>query len=711
MGTNDRYRKRYREIEAHSGRFIDDHQYEFSVLLGEIESSVKNFLDRAGFYYNISSRMKSSDSMTKKLSRREEDGSWYYNGERKAQDILGVRILIYFIEDMPILQGLLNEIFSPVRDNWTKRNYEKDRFKAISINGVFNLDGLIEEKKYEELKPVLDAHMIDTTFEIQLRTVSFEAWHEIEHDYSYKFKNMWLDQEELLRRFHSVLATFELCDDTMVNTLENLAYDVFARKRHKSRYKDILDQDNRSDAGVLVDEEEGENKYTLCDWDRMIRAHFRLRVKHYDNPRTPDKELIPLFYDLLDDEESKYAFSKYVLRFRKENLVRLLISPQEFLDKVAEERGVDYEPVYRTFGEFNDRIEINVNTIIILIMLYRDAREGNIDNPQRKILAGLDQRVKQLVFYEDRKDNYASLKLKKKLSEEAWTTIQYNNILVNADCGRAEWKEKFKKAITDSYKVFFPKDLIVESPPDNLLYNDDTRYVIAESENTITSVAYYKGTKYKGNKWRQLLIISREGDSGYRVRIYVQFFSKKKSSAKQKPTEAPFIHELMIFRAFNESGIYLTKPVLAEQGDVRFLVDLVSIGRYDNKLCLSKKEFGRVSFGRKDHPVIVFAFRDKNTFIKGEYAVALFEHEIGNTAYVYVAIESDSCNEEPYDGGVYVKEPAEVASIDPASRLVIVKTGRNLRKFIEKLNKWVRYCNMASVDEDEVNRMFAEEEE
>lgn len=709
MGNNDRYRKRFKEMEAHSGLFIEQYRDQSMLLLNEIETAVREVLDKCGFYYNISSRMKSWESLTKKLSRREEDGSWYYDGERKVQDLFGVRILIYFIEDMSILQGLLNETFSSVGDNWTKRKYEKDRFKAISINGVFNLDGIVEDKNLEELKSVVNPHMVDTTFEIQLRTVSFEAWHEIEHDYSYKFNNMWSEQEELLRRFHSVLATFELCDDTMVNTLENLAYDVYSRKRHTSRYKD---EENRSlVSGVSSEEDDGEKKYTLSDWDRMIRAHFRLRIKYFENPKTPDRELIPLFYELMDDEESQYAFAKYVLRFRKENLVRLLITPEAFLKKIAKERGVDYEPIFTSFGEFNDRIEINVNTIIILIMLYRDAREGDASNKQRQVLAGLDQKVKQLVFYEGRKDNYASLGLKKKLVEEAWTTLQYNNLLVNADCGKDEWKNKFKKAIIDSYRFFFPKELLSVEPGDSLIYNEDTRYVIHETEDTLSSVAYYKGTKYKENKWRQLLIIKREGDSSYRVRIYVQYYSnKKKGTGKQKNSEAPFIHQLLIFKTFNESGISIAKPVITEQGDIRFLVDLVNVRKKENRLYLLKSEADRISFARESHPVIVFAFRDKSAFVKGEYVVALFEHEIGSTAYIYAAVEDEDSDEELCEEGVYVKEPSEISAIDPKTRLIILKVGRNMRKCIEKLSKWLRYCNMSSVDEEIVNEMMEEEE-
>ena len=65
---------------------------------------------------------------------------------------------------------------------------------------------------------------IDATFEVQLRTISFEGWHEIEHDMRYKSPygdDFW--REDLSRTLNSVLANLELCDWTTLNVFEKLA--------------------------------------------------------------------------------------------------------------------------------------------------------------------------------------------------------------------------------------------------------------------------------------------------------------------------------------------------------------------------------------------------------------------------------------------------------------------------------------------------------
>ena len=76
---------------------------------------------------------------------------------------------------------------------------------------------------------------IDTTFEIQFRTVFFfEGWHEIEHDMRYKSllsdKEFWKGSEELSRILNCILANLELSDWSLVQLFEELSYNHYKNR-------------------------------------------------------------------------------------------------------------------------------------------------------------------------------------------------------------------------------------------------------------------------------------------------------------------------------------------------------------------------------------------------------------------------------------------------------------------------------------------------
>ena len=85
---------------------------------------------------------------------------------------------------------------------------------------------------------------IDDTFEIQIKTMFFEGWHEIEHDMRYKGEEIWKNYSGFSRYFNSILATLELCDKSMVTLFEDLGHSLYKSGR----------------------------------WSDMIKSHFRLKL-------------------------------------------------------------------------------------------------------------------------------------------------------------------------------------------------------------------------------------------------------------------------------------------------------------------------------------------------------------------------------------------------------------------------------------------------
>jgi hypothetical protein len=116
---------------------------------------------------------------------------------------------------------------------------DPNEFGPTRLNLVFRLPG--DRAPY--ITDHYGADCIDDTFEVQIRTILSEGWHEIEHDQRYKHKNDWDDFPDLSRTLNGIVATLETCDWSMIKIFDELAY----------------------------------RNYRQQAWPQMIRNKFRLR--------------------------------------------------------------------------------------------------------------------------------------------------------------------------------------------------------------------------------------------------------------------------------------------------------------------------------------------------------------------------------------------------------------------------------------------------
>ena len=200
-------------------------------------------LNNAGIYFNSTSRIKSESSLLHKL----ETGKYsMQEGGRKIQDIIGIRINLFYLEDMDICEKILEETF--LLDNWSKTKNEENKFEAQKCNGVFR----IPSKYLRNIPASVWNKPFDQTFEVQLRTVLFEGWHEIEHEMRYKYKlgsdsketDLWTGHEDPSRVMNSIIANLELCDWSIMQIFNSI---------HDSQYKEK-------------------------NWENAIRSKYRLRI-------------------------------------------------------------------------------------------------------------------------------------------------------------------------------------------------------------------------------------------------------------------------------------------------------------------------------------------------------------------------------------------------------------------------------------------------
>ena len=240
----------------------------------DLLSIIEEKLKKAGVYYRIAYRVKAVDSMVDKLIYKDYRRVGTENEDKKMQDLIGIRIMLYFTDDVDICRNLLDTLFAEPGEWVTTENNEYE-FKAMKINGIFKLPSYLSKAI---INPMLSDY-VDDTFEVQVRTNSFEGWHEIEHDLRYKGSAFGIGNEALARKMNSILATLELCDDSIVKLLEDLGHQHYKDKK----------------------------------WSDMVRCHYRLK---FDNE--------PIHPEIKKVLDSDINLAKIFFKFERHKAIRQL---------------------------------------------------------------------------------------------------------------------------------------------------------------------------------------------------------------------------------------------------------------------------------------------------------------------------------------------------------------------------------------------------
>ena len=235
----------------------------------EIVKTISYRLNECGIMYRVFSRKKSMESIIDKMRRK--GSSKYIPNGIKMQDVFGVRITLYFKDDIDVCVNQLCQLFSVIDKEHDI--LDPETFKPQRYNYVFRApDGctIISPDLSEKC-------LIDDSFEVQVRTVFSEGWHEVEHDIKYKYQDDWKSENGKLlsRELNGILATLEVCDNGIISVCEDLSYD----------------------------------KYKNHEWESMIRTRFRLRFTN--DPI--DESIVRIF------EEKQHW--KAVFRFDRERLI------------------------------------------------------------------------------------------------------------------------------------------------------------------------------------------------------------------------------------------------------------------------------------------------------------------------------------------------------------------------------------------------------
>jgi len=206
-------------------------------ILSRIVEDIQDSLNKIGLLYRIYHRSKSDVSIVKKIEKAEKDGN-PYNEAKKMQDLFGIRIVLYFSDDVKIVHQVLSSIFNERKEDSETHDLQgeafKDTFKPVRYNVIydipskygFSISSVVENEKLQNI--------IDSTFEVQIRTTLSEGWYEVEHDLRYKNKGDWNSHDEEWRQLNGVLASLETNDWAMIQIFNSLAYKHYREKNWKA---------------------------------------------------------------------------------------------------------------------------------------------------------------------------------------------------------------------------------------------------------------------------------------------------------------------------------------------------------------------------------------------------------------------------------------------------------------------------------------------
>lgn len=199
-------------------------------ILREITEKIEKILNSAGLFYRIFSRVKTSQSLNEKIEKKD-----YRISGKKIQDVFGIRVTVYFYDDEIIAEKLVRKFFNEIPESHSIDNIDAERFGPQRRNLIFRV-----EEKLWRTSQFPNNELIDSTFEIQFRTILSEGWHEVEHDLRYKCLNDWQGEELLNRQLNGQFATLESCNWAMSKIFDELAYKKYKQKNWASFFKNTL---------------------------------------------------------------------------------------------------------------------------------------------------------------------------------------------------------------------------------------------------------------------------------------------------------------------------------------------------------------------------------------------------------------------------------------------------------------------------------------
>ena len=192
-----------------------------------LQQDLTRQISKSGLMFRLFWRVKTIESIRHKMRIK---GDSYLKGKAKMQDIIGLRIVVYFPDDVEVLSTYFGcgDVVKESIDTPDDSTFRPQRL---------NITRILPEEYIDDFRNALPqeyADVIDSTYEIQIRTIFSEGWHEVEHDLRYKCKEDWVGYESQSRVLNGVIATLETAEWSMTSLIQSMAHENLIRGNYSS---------------------------------------------------------------------------------------------------------------------------------------------------------------------------------------------------------------------------------------------------------------------------------------------------------------------------------------------------------------------------------------------------------------------------------------------------------------------------------------------
>ncbi len=222
--------------------------------------------------YSITYRTKEVYSLKQKIKRKIIDGR-DYQGLDDIVDIAGVRIIVYFKNDIEKIERIIQEEFRLHKKyNVDQMNVgEQGRYESgyTSTHRVVSLN-----KKRLKLKEY--RAFVDLKCEVQIRTLLQHTWAQVEHGIGYKpeVSESGETRTEIKKLFREAAMLLERADDTFVE-IHNVHQETLERYSNKIQNKRLNIPINYESVRSYILKSEASHKLSEGDLDLLVHAYIK----------------------------------------------------------------------------------------------------------------------------------------------------------------------------------------------------------------------------------------------------------------------------------------------------------------------------------------------------------------------------------------------------------------------------------------------------
>lgn len=170
----------------------------FHFLIDTVKFTLQTEIDKNKIKcHSFTHRIKSFDSFVNKIRRKNISDPF-----KDIHDLLGFRIVCLFLPDLELIGNIINREFDVFE--------EDDKIDNSEVNIFGYMDLQYKAKLKINSSPQALNTVQEVPFEIQVRTITQDAWASISHYLFYKRENLL--PKQLRRDFHALSGLFYVAD-------------------------------------------------------------------------------------------------------------------------------------------------------------------------------------------------------------------------------------------------------------------------------------------------------------------------------------------------------------------------------------------------------------------------------------------------------------------------------------------------------------------